>query len=136
MEEYRRVFLESHDHEFMDRWFDYHLRDPLGVDWLAQPFDPAIGHASVAHGRNTFLLMQLDLTDEIKEQVIRKFLNYDEFRLDVTANAGEQNSYADIYRQFKRLPLPAEYLDRMCTSRVAAHFYTPEQVRGFRSKWE
>ncbi|HED54711.1 MAG TPA: hypothetical protein ENJ00_11005 [Phycisphaerales bacterium] len=136
VEEYQRVFLESHDHGFMDRWFDYHLREPFGVDWFAQAFDPEIGHASIAHGKNTYLLMQLELPDETKERVIREFLNFDAFRLDVTANVGEQKEYADVYRRFKQLPLPGEYLDRMCRSRVATHFYTPEQVERFRAKWE
>ena len=136
IEEYQRVFLDEQDHEFMDRWFDYHLRDPLGVDWFAQGFDPSVGHASLAHGKNTFLLMQLELPDEDKEQVVRDFLNFPDFRLNIKANEGDKKAYADVYRQFKQLPLPTWYLDKMCDSRVARHFYTPEQVASFRAKWE
>ncbi|MEL6795803.1 MAG: putative capsular polysaccharide synthesis family protein [Planctomycetota bacterium] len=136
VERYQEVFLNEWDHNFADRWFDHHLRDALGLDWFAQDFDPSAGHASAVHGDNSFLLMQLELSDDTKERVIREFLNFDGFVFDVQANVGDQKQYAEIYRAFRALPLPGDFLDRMCDSRVAQHFYTPQQTAEFRAKWE
>lgn len=136
VERYREAFLAEWDHEFADRWFDFHLRHPLGPDWYAQPFDPRVGHRSIRHGKSRFLLMQLELPDETKERVLRRFLRFRTLRLDVTANVGERKAYAETYKRFKALPLPVDYLDRMCASRIATHFYTPEQMAAFRAKWE
>ncbi|MEL6499527.1 MAG: putative capsular polysaccharide synthesis family protein [Planctomycetota bacterium] len=136
VERYLEVFLNEWDHEFADKWFDFHLRDALGVDWFAGGFDPAVGHAARVHGKNTFLLMHLELDDATKEQIIRDFLNFQGFRLDKSANIGEQKAYAEIYRAFRALRLPSAYLDRMCDTKVATRLYAPEHMARFRAKWE
>ncbi len=136
IEDYRQTYLEKHDHEFMDRWFDHHIKEPFGVDWFDGPFDPSAGHATRTNGKNAYLLMQLELPDETKQRVVRDFLGFDGFNLNITANVGEQKDYAEIYRAFREIPFPRDYLDRMCGSRVARHFYTPQQLAAFRAKWE
>ncbi|MEM9167987.1 MAG: putative capsular polysaccharide synthesis family protein, partial [Planctomycetota bacterium] len=127
VERYQEVFLAEWDHTFVDRWFDFHFQEPFGLDWFAQSFDADRGHASTHDGQRTFLLMQLELPDDTKEQSVRTFLNFDGFSLDVMANVGDEKKYAEVYKAFRKLPLPQDYLDAMCESRVARHLYTPKQ---------
>lgn len=134
--EYIDTFLETHDHEFADRWFDYHFKQPFGVDCYEEPFDPEVGCHSFTDGNNTFLIMQSELADSQKEVAIRDWLNFDGFSMSNRANVGEQKAYAEVYRTFKSMPLPPGYLDRMYSSRVARHFYSADQLAGFRRKWE
>lgn len=136
IETYQQTFLDTFDHDFAERWFDYHFQQPFGVDFYDRPFDPEKGSAMFADGKHTFLIMQAELDDEQEEAAVRAWLNFDAFTMCVRANAGEEKPYAEIYRAFKKRPLPKAYLDRMYTGRIATHFYTPEQIARFRSKWE
>ena len=79
-------------------------------------------------------MLRLEDLNRVGQKVLSDFLNLKQFRL-VQANVGEQKEYSDLYREFKKLPLPASYLEKMYASNYARQFYTDEEMRSFSQKW-
>ena len=50
-------------------------------------------------------------------------------------NVGEEKPYRKLYELFKKLPLPASYLDKEYSSRYARYFYTEDEIAAFRKHW-
>ena len=69
------------------------------------------------------------------EEVIGSFLGIDNFKL-VNTNRGNHKWYASLYRDFlQEIQIPDWYLDYYYNSAFVKHFYTPEEIAGFREKW-
>ena len=79
-------------------------------------------------------MLRLEDLNRVGQKVLRDFLNLKQFQL-VQANVGEQKEYSDLYREFKKIPLPASYLEKMYASMYARQFYTDEEIQGFYQKW-
>ena len=116
-------------------WYDTQMKPVFDIDVYAQPFPHHQGY-EIYHGKNNSRLLMLRLEDlnRVGQKVFSDFLNLKQFRL-VEANVGEQKEYSDLYREFKKLPLPASYLEKMYSSRHARHFYTDDEIHGFYQKW-
>ena len=48
----------------------------------------------------------------------------------VSTNVGDEKSYSALYKEFKKRPLPAEYVEQGYQTLFARHFYTPEEIAG------
>jgi hypothetical protein len=116
-------------------WYDTQLKPVFDIDVYAQPFPHPQGH-EIYYGKNNSRLLVIRLEDlnRVGQTVLSDFLNLNEFQL-VQANISEQKEYSDLYREFKKLPLPASYLEKMYSSKYARHFYTDEELHGFYQKW-
>jgi hypothetical protein len=116
-------------------WYDTQMKPVFDVDVYAQPFPHQQGY-EVYHGKNhsRLLLLRLEDLNRVGQKVFSDFLNLKDFEL-VRANVGEQKEYSDLYRDFKKLPLPAAYLEKMYSSRYARQFYTDAEINGFYQKW-
>ncbi len=130
-----QYFLNSYPHDVPETWFDMELRALYGVDVYAQPFDPQRGYA-VYHSKTAdVLLLKLETLNQVGAAAVRDFLGLATFEL-IPSNTAEDKSYADLYKAFRRqVHLPAAYLDRVYGSRLARHFYSPEELATFRRKW-
>jgi len=130
-----RRFLEEYDHDVPLTWFDLELKSVTGIDVFGVPFPKAEGHMTYRQDKYHLLLMKCELDMGLQEQLIRDFLGLQEFRLS-KSNVGSDKGYSATYKAFlKDFSLPMEYLERMYTSKYAAHFYTPEELDAFRNKW-
>ncbi|MBK7218160.1 MAG: hypothetical protein IPH95_14190 [Candidatus Promineofilum sp.] len=130
-----QYFLNSYPHDVPETWFDMELRALYGVDVYAQPFDPRRGYAVYHSDTADVLLLKLETLNQVGAAAVRDFLGLAAFEL-VPSNTAEDKSYADLYKAFRRqVHLPAAYLDRVYGSRMARHFYAPEELAAFRGKW-
>jgi hypothetical protein len=116
-------------------WYDTQMKAVFDIDVYAQPFPHQQGY-KIYHGKNNsrLLLLRLEDLNRVGQRVLSDFLNIKQFHL-VQANVGEQKGYSDLYREFKKLPLPASFLEKMYASRYARQFYTDEEIDGFYQKW-
>lgn len=81
------------------------------------------------------LVMRLEDLTRCGERAIGEFLGLGSFVLR-SANVGDEKRHAAVYRQFKEsIVLPQWYTDRMYDSRFARHFYSEQEIGGFRRKW-
>jgi hypothetical protein len=116
-------------------WYDTQLQPVFDIDVYAEPFPHQQGY-QIYRGKNNsrLLMLRLEDLDRVGQKVLGDFLNIKKFRL-VQANVAENKEYSDLYRDFKRIPLPASFLERMYSSRYAKQFYTDEEIQSFFQKW-
>lgn len=131
-EELQLFFLTRYPHNLPLLWLENELRRSFGLDAYQQPF-PAEGYLQLRQGPIDGLLLKHDLADEGKMELLKNFVPLKELEWH-NQNEGQEKPYAQLYREFKALPLPDWYLDQMYNSRYAQHFYGPE-IAALREKW-
>jgi hypothetical protein len=114
-------------------WFDRELKEPLGIDLLGSAFPQDQQFDRRSFGQIDLLVMQAELSDEIKLKVLREFLESDELELK------RRNVHAkkdDRYSLFLQLaPVTEEYMDKFYDQPYVKHFYDDAMLRGFRTLW-
>lgn len=81
------------------------------------------------------LVMRMEDINDVAENAVRRFLQVDEFQLE-QANVGSRKTYGQVYADFrKQVKLPESYLSKMYDSKFARHFYSSEEIEGFRRRW-
>jgi len=134
IDELHERFGTWRDHEDDVRFFDEELAPSLGIDVYAQPFDPAAGTARYDGGRARVLLLRNEDLHQVGSSALGAFLGIEPPEL-VAANVGAEKRYADVYAEFRSRPLPEELVDRLQRSRLARHFYRPEELEAARAAW-
>jgi len=137
MADFLDTFFTQWKHREADDWFKYNYLQPFGVDVFTHPFNRERGYDSFADGNRVFLLMQMELDDATKAEAVRSLLGLRSFSLAERVNVSGDKPYAEVYKAFlDAIRLERGYLDEVYATRVAEHFYTPEQLAGFRATWE
>ena len=116
-------------------WFDQELKPVFGVDVFSVPFPKNKGF-KIYDGaeRVSFYCASKTWTGAPKKPSTSSWnsRNYQPGR----SNVGEGKTYAAVYRRFLELiRLPDDYLERMYTSKYSTHFYTEDELAGFRKRW-
>lgn len=126
------AFLEAYPHDGPLTWFDRELRDQLGVDVYRHPFPKEVRFLYIEDER--ILIFRDDCPDNVKGSVLSDIL-----RRNITVsreNVGTEKSYSKLYQQVQsRAAYPEALLNRLYNSKYARHFWTDEELDGFRSKF-
>lgn len=122
------------EHDFALDWFDREIRDVFGVDVYDSPFRAGHGcEFDCAAGR--LLVLRTEDLATTGGEAIGAFLGLGPLTL-LHYNRSADRDYSDTYRRFlKELRLTPAYLDRMYGSRLACHFYSPDEIGSFRARW-
>ncbi|MGI0495768.1 putative capsular polysaccharide synthesis family protein, partial [Limnospira platensis] len=111
-------------------WFDREFKKCLNFDIYSQPFS-LLGWQTYLHESYHILIMQAELMDSQKQEVIRMFTGISNFHLE-NQNLSSQKWYSHLFKEFKeKLVLPGDYLDKMLNSQFTKHFYRPSQIQEF-----
>jgi hypothetical protein len=133
------IFYTRHvrqDTKRIINWFDDEFFSALGVDIYRYPFPKEQGFLRIEEGSHEMLIMRLEIDDTIKERCLADFLGDVDFKL-VRTNVGSEKYYAETYKAFKdAVIIPPEVLDANYHSRFIQHFYTDEEIKTFRAKWQ
>jgi len=126
------VFENAFDHDYPLTWFDKELGKFTGINILDYPFDKQKGWARIQKGKYDILVIKLESIDNAKE-AIEEFAGV---KLDLkSANISDYKWYGPVFKDFKNNYIPKEtYLDRLYNSGISQHFYTPEELAGFKNK--
>lgn len=129
------ILLNNSSKGILFDWFDYELKNFLGVDILTEPFNTKTGYQIYKKNNCEILILQLEKMN-ILEDIIGNFLSVPNFKLQ-SSNTYKQKEYKYLYKNFKeQLVLPKEYIDFYYKSNPwFAHFYSIEQREEFYSKW-
>ncbi|MDX1511102.1 MAG: putative capsular polysaccharide synthesis family protein [Nitriliruptorales bacterium] len=128
-------FLDTYPHQIPLTWFDRELREVIGIDVYAQPFDPDRGWVAIEHEMHPTIVLRTDLPDERKAAALSDFLDVP-IRPTSRTNVGEDKGYGAVYREFmKDLVLPEDHVNHMLDSKVARHFFAPGELEALRQKW-
>ncbi len=129
------VYLKKWEHRSAITWFDGQFKSVFNIDVYSKPFPIKKGYDILHEGRFSLLLIRLENLDSCAEQALHEFLGLAGLKLKRSNEAAEK-WYKEIYRHFmSNVDLPNEYLDEMYNSQFSQHFYSPEEIESFRSKW-
>jgi hypothetical protein len=129
------VFLKKFPHDQPLEWFDREIRDVFGINVYDQEFPKVQGYQVIRSDRADLLLIAIEQLNRCYHDAFHAFLGVEVPDL-VQTHITEKDPSRPMYAEFvRKVALPTEYLDRMYGSRFAEHFYTEEQIAGFRRKW-
>jgi hypothetical protein len=117
-------------------WFERELQSVFGVDVYAYPFDRENGYALIEMEDLRVLIVTLEKLDELLPSVLSEFVCPGE-RLNVRREGVRSNSpSAEAYEYVRsRIRINPEVADHVYSSKLARHFYSPETLSAWRSKW-
>ena len=131
----KNVFLEEFPSEIPLTWLDQELKDIFGVDVYNSQFPLSIGYQLYSGVHANLLLIRLEDLNNVIDEAMKKYLNIDDFKL-LKANIASESRYSGVYRKFlSQVSLPEDYVTKMYSSRFAKHFYSINELEGFRTKW-
>jgi hypothetical protein len=122
--------------EYTEKWFDRELCGLLGFDFFARPFDREAGFSVMEEGRFSLLVGKLELLSKNGARYLGEFLGRDSGLEIPKRRARSATGEASLYRQVRaNLRLPEDVLNEVYESRVPRHFYSGEEISGFRETW-
>jgi hypothetical protein len=111
-------------------WFEREFNKSFNFDVYSQPFS-TLGWKTYFHQSYHILIMQAELIDSQKQEILRGFTGMRDFEIE-NHNISSQKWYGNLYKQFKKkLVISEEYLDKMLKSKYTKHFYTSSQIDEF-----
>ncbi|MEG4985341.1 putative capsular polysaccharide synthesis family protein [Microcoleus sp. BR0-C5] len=111
-------------------WFEREFNKSFNFDVYSQPFS-ILGWKTYFHQSYHILIMQAELIDSQKQEILRGFTGMIDFEIE-NHNISSQKWYGNLSKNFnKNLVISEEYLDKMLKSQFTKHFYTSSQIEGF-----
>ncbi|MBK9123465.1 MAG: hypothetical protein IPM16_10155 [Chloroflexi bacterium] len=129
-------FLNKYIHgRYTVEFFDRQIQPVLGIDVYRDSFPREQGWATYTKGPFSLLVVRSELPDEAKAEAIGAFTGVQGLSIP-RVNRSDQKDYAELRREFDaRLTIPDEILDTYYESRLAQHFFSPEERAAMRAKW-
>jgi hypothetical protein len=116
-------------------WFDSQLKALTGIDVFASPFARERGYQIYPRdSRFNVMVVRLEDLNWCAGSALQDFLGIKGFRLKSTNRALEKD-YSEVYKAFISQQIPASYLDRTYSTKLARHFYSPREIAAFKRKW-
>ncbi|MGB3492752.1 MAG: putative capsular polysaccharide synthesis family protein [Elainellaceae cyanobacterium] len=125
--------LENHKSSLL--WMDRQVKEVFGIDVYQEDFDHHRGYNLIRKDNVNLLVIKLEELKNNYKQAFRDLLGFEDFQLK-TSNVSDSKEYASIYEAFKdRIVFSQEYIELIYTSKLATHFYTPQEIEKFIAKW-
>jgi len=135
LEDLQKMFFKKSGDNDPGQWFDNQIKPIWGIDIFKTPFDKTNGyHIYTFTPRVNLMIIRMEDLNRVAENAFREFMGLESFSI-ISTNVGEEKPYRKLYEQFKKLPLPASYLDKEYSSRYARYFYTENEIAAFRKHW-
>lgn len=132
VEELQELFLHLYDQRSPNLWFDGQFKPVFGIDVYAKPFPHAQGYDLYEEGNSRALLIRVEDLSACVGQAMERFLGIKDFQVQ-TKNTSDAKAFGELARRFKEVPLPEAYVEQMCATRYARHFYSEQELdRAFR----
>ena len=129
------LFFNKLRHESPLEFFDRELKGIFGVDVYASEFPKSRGYHIYRSTQADVLLIRLENLNTCAREAFKEFLGIDNFTLK-SENVGLQKIYAPLYKKFlDSITWPESYLDKFYESKFMKHFYTQNEIKGFRENW-
>ncbi len=126
--------FNAYDHDIPAKWFSDEFRDVFGFTIYNQPFDHVHKRLWIRKDNVSLLVLRVEDSEDVKKEALEKFLETSNISLEAD-NVGS-GKFGPAYQEFKHLFRPDDaLLNRIYKSRLANHFYTPEELESMREKW-
>lgn len=131
IDDYSRIGQYGYQFE----WFNREIKDVLGVDIYEHDFDKENGYQIIREKNMELLIIKMEKMDQC-EEIIGKFVNIDNFKLEKN-NIGSNKLYHFAYEEVKKqIYIPEEIVNRYYKNNKAMdHFYTEKEKDDFLKIW-
>jgi hypothetical protein len=134
IEQLQHFYINKYRHIVTKVWFEQQMEPVWGINVYASPFPKETGY-KIYHGAQAdLLLIRLEDLNRAGGHALEEFLEIKNVEI-INQNVAEEKEYRDIYREFRKRPLPADFVEEMYNSHFVQHFYTPEEISEFRYRW-
>ena len=131
----KEYYDEKLNHEFPLNWFDNQFFDATNINIYDYKFDKQQGYSILKTNTIELLLINSNVSDSIKEVLIKDFCNLKSFKLK-NRNLSSSKEYALLNSNFKKqTKFSKEYLDLLYHSKYASHFFTDSYIEKQIEKW-
>ncbi|MGR9052254.1 MAG: putative capsular polysaccharide synthesis family protein [Gammaproteobacteria bacterium] len=135
LEEMKEVFINEFPHDMPLNWFEVEMEEPFGVDVFSQEYNDQKGYMVFDKKNVSVLVIKLERLESCYKHAFRDFFGKEPYELVNTHVTDADKNYG-MYKDFLReVELPESYLDRMYDCAYVRHFFTEEEIQGFRNKW-
>lgn len=136
MSEIEELFYSKSEFGFngLDTWYNIQLKALWGIDIFATDFPKEKGYEIYKTDQISLLIIRLEDLNQVAPNAFDDFMGLKEFSLS-NVNVGDEKSYADLYKEFKTLALPENYVKEGYATHYARHFYTDAELEKFRKRW-
>lgn len=130
-------YVDFHGSYIGDRdWFVDELQAATGIDVYAQPFDWSRGWQSYTNDRWKVLVIRFEDLPRVASAALEAFFDTGEPIAVPRQNAAADKAVGDAYRRFRaEAVVPEDTLAGAYGTRQARHFYSPQELEAFRSRW-
>lgn len=116
-------------------WFDAELKGVLGQSVYDTPFDPAVGYGTITTAHARAVLLRGESLDKAPE-ALGELFGIGQIETLRSENVGTAKDYGALYGEvLDRFRPPADYVARVYETRQARHFYSADELDGFRRHW-
>lgn len=133
---FQRTIHSDNKTMFIQNFFEEQFKKRLGVDLLAEPFDTKRGFSIVEQNGLEIFIFQLEKIDSIQKELLA-FAGLDSEIEFKRANDAADKYYAPLYQQVKEtISITRQYFEDSFNNPYIKHFYSEEDIKKFRMKWE
>ena len=130
----REALLHPKTFKTLRDWFDLELKTFTGIDVFRYRFPRKDGCAVYENRFARVLVYRFEALPHMADR-LRRFLGC-EIPALTNRNLGDHKTYADRYRHIKgQLRLPAKFVSTLYQCKMMQHFYSPEELNLFQSRW-
>jgi len=129
-----RVNYESIEKGYLS-WLDDEIDTVFELDLYSHNFPKEKGYQIIRTDNIQLLVLKLEMLDDTISAAMYDFLGIDNFQL-VRENVGANKDYKTLYNDFIKQDIySADLVDSVYNHKYIRHFYSNEEVSGFRNKW-
>ena len=118
-------------------WFDLETKPLTGIDVYSKSFNHEVGYEIYESEFFDLLVIRTEDIDNSAKKAIERFLQIEKLKIinkNITVDSNRR--FSDLYNKFlKEIKFSNEYLDMFYETRYMKHFYTDDEINGFRDRW-
>ena len=129
------LFLEQYSPDcIFNNWFDLEMKSVFGIDVYANKFPKSKGYEIYRGKWADLLLLRLENLSQCASEAFNEYLGIENFRL-INKNIAHDKKYNLAYKEFKNtVELPDAHIDSIYKLKQVQHFYTDEEIQGFKAR--
>jgi hypothetical protein len=135
MNEMKQLYHEKLNHDFPLNWFEKQFLEATKINVYSYDFDKESGFQTIKNNNIEVLLINSNVADHIKEELIRDFCGFKSFTL-YNRNVSSTKEYASYYKEFKdNIKFSSAYLNKLYDSNYVRHFFTEKHIENQKERW-
>ena len=127
----RDAFIKEFNHSWYLDWFDSQIKKYTGIDVYSHDFDREKGWSIITKDRFSIMILKNEsLFGGLKDAAA-------EWGLDIKKNMKVNVQNNSTYNLFcEKEKFDRDLIEKLYSHRAMTHFYTKQEIEGFRAKWE